>query len=123
LAYHGQQPVGWCAVAPRQDFPALGRSRILKPVDDQAVWSVTCFFIARGYRRKGLATMLLRTAVNYAHEQGAKIIEGYPIDSRTKSIPDVFAWTGLATAFRKVGFKEVARRSPTRPLMRKTFRD
>ena len=122
LAYHGGQPVGWCAVAPRLDFPALGRSRILRPVDDQPVWSVTCFFIARGYRRKGLATKLLGAAVNYAHEQGAKIIEGYPTDPRTNSIPDVFAWTGLAAAFRKAGFQEVARRSLTRPLMRVSVR-
>ncbi len=122
LAYHGRQPVGWCAVAPRQDFPALGRSRILRPVDDQPVWSVTCFFIARGYRRSGLATKLLGAAVNYAHEQGAKIIEGYPIDPPTNNIPDVFAWTGLAAVFRKSGFQEVARRSLTRPLMRRVLR-
>ena len=123
LAYHGRQPVGWCAVAPRQDFPALGRSRILRPVDDQPVWSVTCFFIARAYRHNGLAAKLLGAAVNYAHAQGAKIIEGYPIDPRTNSIPDVFAWTGLAVVFGKAGFQEVARRSPTRPLMRRVLRD
>jgi len=118
LAYHGRQPVGWCSVAPRQDFPGLARSRILRPVDDQPVWSVTCFFIARGYRHNGLATKLLRAAVNYAHEQGAKVIEGYPIDPRKNCIADVFAWTGLATVFRNAGFQEVARRSLTRPLMR-----
>jgi len=122
LAYHGRQPVGWCSVAPRQDFPGLGRSRILRPVDDQPVWSVTCFFIARGYRRNGLATKLLDAAVNYARKQGAKVIEGYPIDPRTNCIPDVFAWTGLATIFRKAGFQEVARRSLVRPLMRRVLR-
>jgi GNAT superfamily N-acetyltransferase len=119
LAYRGREPLGWCAVAPRQDYPRLSGSRILRPVDDQPVWSVTCLFVARGYRRYGLSSKLLCAAVNYACEWGAKIVEGYPIESRTSNIPDVFAWTGFASSFRNAGFEEVARRSPTRPLMRR----
>ena len=121
IAYHEGQPVGWCAVAPRKDYPSLGRSRILRPVDEQAVWSVTCFFVARNYRRRGLSALLLRAAAKYAHGRGAKLIEGYPIEPRIRRVPDVFAWMGLASAFRAAGFHEVARRSPTRPLMRKSL--
>jgi GNAT superfamily N-acetyltransferase len=117
LAYVGGQAVGWCAVAPRRDYSLLTRSRVLRPVDEQPVWSVTCFFIARAHRRAGLTVQLLRAAVDYARIQGATIVEGYPIDSR-KNTPDAFAWTGLASAFRKAGFREVARRSATRPVMR-----
>src|SRR3989441_10443832 len=47
LAYADGAPVGWCAIAPRTDYPRLANSRTLKPVDDQAVWSITCFFVAR----------------------------------------------------------------------------
>lgn len=119
IAYHRGQPVGWCAIAPREDYPALGRSRILRPVDDQPVWSVSCFFIARGYRRRGLSAELLGAAVDCGRERGAKIVEGYPIEPSKHSAPDVFAWTGIASAFRNAGFQEVARRSPGRPLMRK----
>lgn len=75
------------------------------------------FLIKRAHRRSGLTALLLRAAVEYARTQGAKIIEGYPIDSR-KGMPDAFAWTGLVSAFRKAGFKEVARRSATTPIMR-----
>ena len=59
LAYHEGHLVGWCSVAPREEFPRLGRSRILKPVDDEPVWSMVCFFIAKSYRRKGVARRLL----------------------------------------------------------------
>jgi len=117
LAYADGEPVGWCAIAPRQQYSGLNRSRILKPVDAQPVWSVTCFFIARGLRRQGLSTKLLRAAVDFARARGAKIIEGYPHDTR-KATADVFVYTGLVSAFRKAGFKEVARRSKTRPIMR-----
>ena len=118
LAYVGAQPVGWCAIAPRETFPRLDRSRVLKPVDDAPVWSVVCFFVARPYRRRGVTVQLLHTAVDYAREQRAAIVEGYPVEPKAGSTPDVFAYTGLATSFRRAGFLEVARRSETRPIMR-----
>jgi GNAT superfamily N-acetyltransferase len=118
LAYADGDPAGWCAVAPRSDYPRLGGSRILKPVDDQPVWSVTCFYIARRFRHQGLSIALLKAAVDFARACGAKIIEGYPHDTK-KATADVFVYTGLVSAFRKAGFKEVARRSKTRPIMRR----
>jgi GNAT superfamily N-acetyltransferase len=117
LAYADGQPIGWCAIAPRADYPRLATSRTLKPVDDQPVWSVACFFVARPFRRRGVTVELLEAAVEFARKHGARIVEGYPVEPR-KPQADVFVYTGLASAFRKAGFKEVARRSPTRPIMR-----
>ena len=123
LAYADGQPVAWCALAPREGYCALANSRILKPVDDQPVWSVVCFFVAKPYRRRGLSTQLLDEAMKYARKQGAHIVEGYPVEPKTEArSPDVFAWTGLASAFRKAGFEEAIRRSPTRPIMRRRVR-
>jgi GNAT superfamily N-acetyltransferase len=102
----------------REEFPTLGRSRILKPVDDQPVWSVVCFFVTRGQRRKGLTVQLLKAAIEYARSNGAKIIEGYPVEPRGRKSPDVFVYTGLSSAFKKAGFTELLRRSETRPIMR-----
>lgn len=119
LAYVDDVPVGWCAVESREAYPALERSRILKPVDEQPVWSITCFFIARGYRRAGLSRRLIEAAVEWAKSQGATIVEGYPKEKQKDKEADAFAWTGYAEAYRKAGFEEVARRSETRPIMRK----
>jgi GNAT superfamily N-acetyltransferase len=118
LAYNGRQPVAWCAIAPREAYPVLENSRVLKRIDDQPVWSVVCFFVARPYRRRGVTARLLKAAVDYARRRGARIIEGYPVESRKARMPDAFAWTGLVATFRKVGFVEAARRSKTRPIMR-----
>jgi GNAT superfamily N-acetyltransferase len=120
LAYADGEPIGWCAIAPREQYPRLGSSRILQPVDEQPVWSVTCFFIARGFRRQGLSTELLKAAVAFARARGAKIVEGYPHETK-KTTADAFVYAGLFSAFRKAGFKEVARRSETRPIMRTSF--
>lgn len=121
LAYAEGQPVGWCSVAPREAFPVLDRSWVLKRVDDQPVWSIVCFFIAKPFRQQGLSSKLLDAALEYAREQGANIVEGYPVDPKKGSTPDVFAYTGLASTFLQAGFVEVARRSETRPLMRYYF--
>jgi len=118
LAYDGDEPVGWCSVAPREEFSALARSRILKPVDDKPVWSVVCFFIRKDHRGSGVSTALLRAAVDYVREEGGTTLEGYPVEPKTDRMPDAFAWFWLASSFRRAGFKECARRSETRPIMR-----
>ncbi len=118
LAYLADQPIGWCSIAPREEFSVLARSRILKPVDEQPVWSVVCFFTARSHRRMGLTVELLKAAIEYAGSHGAHIVEGYPVEPRSGKAPDVFVYTGLFSAFLKAGFHEVARRSETRPIMR-----
>jgi GNAT superfamily N-acetyltransferase len=118
LAYAQGQPVGWCAMAPRESYPVLERSRILKRVDEAPVWSVVCFFVSKTFRGRGVTTTLLGAAIEYAKRRGARIIEGYPVEPKKPPMPAIFAWTGLASAFRQAGFVEVLRRSETRPIMR-----
>ncbi|MES2847575.1 MAG: GNAT family N-acetyltransferase [Bacteroidota bacterium] len=121
MAFANGEAVGWCAVAPRKEYVRLETSRVLKPVDDKEVWSVSCFFIKKDFRRKGLSTALLQAAVDFAFDNGAAIVEGYPVEQNKtsgKTMPDVFAWTGMAATFTRAGFKEVERRSESRPIMR-----
>jgi len=122
LAYHRGVPVAWCSVGPREVFPVLERSRILGRVDDKPVWSVVCFFVAKGYRKQGMTARLLKAAAEYARKHGATILEGYPVEPKKGRTADVFVYTGLASVFRRAGFEEVARRSETRPVMRLSLR-
>ena len=118
IAYRAREPVGWCAVAPREEYGSLARSRVLKPIDDQPVWSVSCLFVLRPYRRHGVSVGLLRAAVEFAGKRGAQVVEGYPVEPSMQRMPDAFVWTGLPAAFERAGFSEVARRSKSRPIMR-----
>jgi GNAT superfamily N-acetyltransferase len=118
LAYAGGEVAGWCSVAPREEFSFLERSRVLKPLDGKPVWSVSCLFVAKPHRSNGLSVELLRAAADYARSQGAKIVEGYPTEAKSKQ-PDVFVWTGLLNGFVKAGYKEAGRHSKVRPIVRK----
>ncbi len=118
LGYAGEKAIAWCAVAPREVYVQLERSRVLKRIDDEPVWSVSCLFVARSHRRRGVSSALLRAATAFAANAGARIVEGYPVEPTSAKMADVFAWMGTASAFRAAGFEEVARGSPKRPIMR-----
>jgi len=117
LAYLHGEVAGWVAVEPRSAYVKLAHSKVLKPVDDQQVWSVPCFFVAKKFRKQGINVELLKAAVEYVRSKGGKIVEGYPVEA-DKNVAPPFAFTGLSSAFSKAGFKEVARNSPTRPIYR-----
>lgn len=103
LAYADGVPVGWCSIAPREGFRGLERYRKLARIDDAAVWSVTCFFIDRHYRRKGLTAELLKAAVRHAGDNGARIVEGYPVDPAATS----YTYMGSPGTFSRAGFTDV----------------
>jgi len=119
LAYVDGEPAAWCALAPRSSYGRLARSRILKPVDEKPVWSAVCFFVDRRYRGRGLTIGLLDAAAEHVRSRGGTLLEGYPVEPRKERAPSVFMFHGLASAFTRAGFTEVARRSETRPIMRR----
>jgi ribosomal protein S18 acetylase RimI-like enzyme len=135
LAYIGDEPVGWVALAPRASYPRLGRSPALAAVlrdhasgspatdrADSSTWSVTCFVVRVGFRRRGLATSLLDAAVAYAARRGAQVVEGYPVDVTAGTRrPSSELYHGTRSTFAAAGFVEVGRSSPARPVMRRVL--
>ncbi|MGH9391084.1 MAG: GNAT family N-acetyltransferase [Vicinamibacteria bacterium] len=122
LGYVEAKPVAWCSIEPRGLIGSLARSRILAPVpsvNDEPVWSIVCLFLSKSHRGHGLSTQMIEAAVRYAKSQGASIVEAYPVEPRKTPMPAVFAYPGIASAYLAAGFQEVARRSETRPIMRR----
>jgi GNAT superfamily N-acetyltransferase len=118
LVYNGDEPVAWCSVSPRENFVYFKTSRTFKPVDDKKVWAITCLFTRKEYRRKGLTTAILGFVQEHVKNEGGKIIEAYPFDLQGQELPDSFVWKGLYQSYIKAGFKEIARRSGKRPIVR-----
>lgn len=125
LLYDNGQPIGWCSIGPREDFKPLENSRTLKRIDNQPIWSIVCFFVTRTNRRKGCMTILIKGALDYAKQQGARIVEAYPTDLQTprlsgKKLTGYSGFMGIASVFREIGFSEVGRASETQLIMRYT---
>jgi ribosomal protein S18 acetylase RimI-like enzyme len=117
IGYRGKCPVGWISIAPREEYARLKRSPVMRAVDDQPVWSIICFVVPAPFRGQGVAQALLRRAIAYAKQRGARQIEAYPVDKATRS-NDMFMWFGARSMFDRAGFEEVARRKPNRPIVR-----
>jgi GNAT superfamily N-acetyltransferase len=119
LAYKGGQPVAWCAIAPRSELPGLDRSPTLKRIDDEPVWSITCFAIAQEYRGRGMTGVLVQEAIAWAAHNGARIVEAYPLISReNKRRTYGESYMGFASTFERLGFRQVSSRSRVRNIMR-----
>jgi GNAT superfamily N-acetyltransferase len=117
LAFDGERAVGWCQLTPRSDLGWLNRKRMLESGDHMPVWSISCFYVRRGYRNQGVMSALIAAALRAAKSAGAPALEAYPIDTaKPGSTRNVF--TGTASTFRRLGFKTVVRRQPTRPIVR-----
>lgn len=117
VAFDGDLAVGWCQLTPRNALAWLQRARHVRPLDDLPVWSISCFYVRRAYRRHGVTSALIAAALEAAKRAKALAVEAYPIDTRQpKSTSNLF--TGVATTFARAGFKTVARPAPHRPIMR-----
>lgn len=120
VAYRNGEPVGWCSVAPREEYPRLADSVVAKPVDDEPVWSLVCLYVVPGHRRIGVARDLVQAACEHAAAAGARIVEAYPVDDSDGRVPSGIAYHGVVSLLRDAGFIQLAKRTPKRVLMRRT---
>jgi len=122
LAYHHEKPIGWCALAPRADYPRLRTMQAAQATQDtDGLWSVTCFVVRIGHRRQGVASQLLDAAVEFAQRHGARTIEAYPVDPSVRPTGSSGLYQGPLPMYLRAGFTEVARPSSSRSIVRLTL--
>jgi GNAT superfamily N-acetyltransferase len=116
LAFVGDLPVGWCQITPRDAVPWLDRTWRVSRADDVPVWSISCLYVRKGYRRKGITSALVSAAVKTAIRAKAPAVEAYPVDA---AVSPSASGTGYVSTFARAGFRIVGRRTPARPIMRR----
>jgi predicted GNAT family acetyltransferase len=122
IAFDGERPVGWVSIGPRRLYPRFNAAKTSAPLAaDEAsgedVWVINCFFVRAGERRRGLTRVLVDAAVDLARSNAAMVVEACPIETERKLIWGE-GYVGIGSTFRAAGFREVAKRSQSRPLMR-----
>lgn len=118
IASLDDQPVGWIAMAPREDYMRLENSRVFKRIDGKPVWSITCFFIKKEFRHMGLSQQLIKGAIDFAKKKKIKTLEAYPAIPYAQKVPHPFLWVGVLSSFIKNGFKIVQQHSKSRAMVR-----
>lgn len=120
LAYDGSAPVAWCQIGARDTYARVVHSRVKAALDARPTWAITCFFVAKSHRGRGLMMQLIQAACAFARAQGAMRVEGYPLASDKKTVA-TFAYVGTPSAFRQAGFALVRKTiagTPTRRYVR-----
>lgn len=106
VTYLDGEPVGWCNIGPRTEITRLARSRLIRPVDDLAVWSIVCVIVRPGRRRQGVTAPLLEGAVAHAASHGAPAVEAHPVDPPDR-MDLTMAFVGTRSMFERTGFRVV----------------
>jgi len=120
MAFDHDLPIAWCSVSPKTELPRIQTSRLFKNTSEvKDTWSITCLYIHKDHRGRGMSGTIISTAADYAFDHGAANIEAFPIIPKSK-IPAVFAWVGFVNSFERAGFKKIVQVSDTRALMRLT---
>ncbi|MGE5106023.1 MAG: GNAT family N-acetyltransferase [Sphingobacteriales bacterium] len=118
IASVDKEPVGWIALAPREDYIKIENSRAFKRIDEKRVWSITCFFIKKEFRKMGLSKQLIKGAINFAKKKKIKVLEAYPAIPYAEKVPPPFLWVGILSAFTDCGFKVVQQNGKSRAMVR-----
>ncbi|MQW77838.1 GNAT family N-acetyltransferase [Nocardioides sp. dk4132] len=104
VAYRDGEPVGWCNIGPLAEITRLAGSRLIRPVDDVAVWSIVCVVVRAGHRRQGVTAQLIEGAVAYAAAHGAPAVEAHPVDPPGR-MDQTMAFVGTRPMFERAGFR------------------
>jgi GNAT superfamily N-acetyltransferase len=118
LAVYNKEAIGWISFSPREQLYRIEHSRTMKRIDDKPVWSVSCFFIKKEYRHKGLSQRLIKAVIAFARENNITAIEAYPVIPGSAKSPGVFLWTGILSAFTKNGFTVVHKSGQSKTMVR-----
>jgi GNAT superfamily N-acetyltransferase len=125
LVYDGESPIGWCQYGPREELPRIDAGRFYRkvgpPSGGRTLWRITCFFVDRAYRGKGVAKFALKAALESIRKQGGGIVEAYPVVSKKMAAVPEWRWFGTPSMFRREGFRIVAPLGTSGVLMRKTI--
>jgi hypothetical protein len=122
IVYSGETPVGWVQYGPKPELPRLDASKSYQSLslddDGKKLWRITCFFVDRNNRRKGISGFGLNAALASIKKEGGGIVEAYPLTKSAKGAS--LMWSGTVSMFEDAGFDVASQLGKSSVVMRKT---
>jgi GNAT superfamily N-acetyltransferase len=117
LGFAGAEPIAWCSIAPRDTYRASMYDPL--PGDEKhRIWSIVCFFVARGFRGQGLLQKLIAAAEAHAAAKGATLLEAYPVEPDSPS----YRFGGFLPTFAQAGYARIGQKGTRRHVVRKVLK-
>lgn len=125
VALEGQQLVGWAKVAPHGVTQKFYEQRyyrglpVLRERSTEGLYIIGCLLVHPEHRGKRVGHALVKRAVEYARDRGAKVLEAFPRRTAER-VPDEQHWMGIESAFVEAGFT-IVEATPPYPVYRVLF--
>jgi GNAT superfamily N-acetyltransferase len=121
LVFEGELCVAWCQYGPPQELPNIYHKKEVESKMTLPDWRITCFFVDRDYRKKGLSFFALNGALELIKNSGGGVVESYPQDTQGRKISNSFLYNGTREIFEKAGFNYEGKKGKNHCIMRKTI--
>lgn len=103
LVFDGEEAVAWCEYGTPEELPNIyHRKQYEADLDITPDYRITCIFVDKKYRRRGLSAIALRGALDLIDESGGGVVEGYPHDTQGKK--QSVLYNGSRALFERAGF-------------------
>jgi GNAT superfamily N-acetyltransferase len=103
LVFEDELCVGWCQFGSPEELPRIkSRAAYEKTLTSLPNWRITCFYVRKGHRRKGVSVDALSGAVDMIAGLGGGVVEGYP--EPAGAVPAGFLFNGALSTYEQLGF-------------------
>ena len=122
IVYSGETPVGWVQYGPKPELPRLDNSKTYQSLnldnEGKKIWRITCFFVDRNNRKRGVAGFGLNAALASIKKKGGGVVEAYPSTKPNRGAS--LMWSGTVSMFEDAGFELASHLGKSSFVMRKT---
>jgi len=110
IVFDGEAAIGWCQFGSTEELPRIKHKKVydagLETLPD---WRITCFFVDKEYRKKGVTSLALKGALSEIARLGGGLVESYPENAEGRKTSGSFLHNSTLSIFVRQGFEQVRR--------------
>jgi GNAT superfamily N-acetyltransferase len=121
LVFDGDTCVGWSQFGSPEELPRIKHLRAYRDAGVELPdWRITCFFVDRAYRGRGVAAAALAGALAEIARLGGGVVESFPEDAADRKVSGSFLHNATVSMFEAQGFERTRQLGKNRWLVSRT---